>query len=335
MPKTTMPPALAAMVGRGAIRDHDVLELRRAIYTDGVVHPEDAEWLFLLDEQIRDKVPGFATLFIEAMTDRLVWQTHPEGHIDAHNAEWLIARISADGVVNTDTQLELLVHLLDRAASAPPSLSAFALRQVAIAVVEGSGPLADGRCLTPGVIGLPEVEMLRRILYAYAGNAALGISREEAEVLFDLNDRTREAANHPAWSDLFVKAIANFLMAARGYPSPTREEALRRAAWVDEETPGVGGMFSGMMQSLLTGGLRGVWQSYGAGNETVAAERNARFEAETTVAETVTADEVKWLADRIGRDGTLHANEKALLDFLREESPDIHPSLRTLIDTAA
>ena len=40
-------------------------------------------------------------------------------------------------------------------------------------------------------------------------------------------------------------------------------------------------------------------------------------------------------ADRIGRDGVIHANEKALLKFLSDESPDIHPSLRTLLDTAA
>jgi hypothetical protein len=53
------------------------------------------------------------------------------------------------------------------------------------------------------------------------------------------------------------------------------------------------------------------------------------------VAEVVTSDEVRWLADRIGRDGVIHENERALLVFLREESPDIHPSLRTLLDTAA
>ena len=34
-------------------------------------------------------------------------------------------------------------------------------------------------------------------------------------------------------------------------------------------------------------------------------------------------------------DGVIHENERALLRFLKEESPDIHPSLRTLLDTAA
>jgi hypothetical protein len=329
-----LPESVRAMIARGRITDEDVLTLRREIYGDGIVHPADAELLFRLDEDIAENSPSFKALYVEALTDYVVWQRAPEGHVSEDNADWLIARISQNGRVKSDTELELLVAVIDKAHSAPGRLSAFALKQVAAAVVDGEGPLAAGRALTPGVIGLAEVEMLRRILYAQGGSRPLGICREEAEVLFDLNDRTREADNHPAWSDLFVKAVANFLMTARGYEPPTRQEALRREAWVDGATPGVGGVFTGMMQSLLTGGLRGVWRAYRSDVD-VAAERNDAFEESTRAAEPVTADEVKWLADRIGRDGQLHRNERALIDFLREESPDIHPSLRTLIDTAA
>jgi len=49
----------------------------------------------------------------------------------------------------------------------------------------------------------------------------------------------------------------------------------------------------------------------------------------------VTAEEAEWLARRMGRDGALHQNEKALLRFIRDESPAVHPSLQTLIASAA
>jgi hypothetical protein len=49
----------------------------------------------------------------------------------------------------------------------------------------------------------------------------------------------------------------------------------------------------------------------------------------------VSEEEARWLADRIGRDGRLHANEKALIAFLREESPSIHPVLGELLARAA
>jgi len=37
----------------------------------------------------------------------------------------------------------------------------------------------------------------------------------------------------------------------------------------------------------------------------------------------------------MGRDGVLHDNEKALLRFIRDEAPSVHPSLKSLIAKAA
>jgi len=46
----------------------------------------------------------------------------------------------------------------------------------------------------------------------------------------------------------------------------------------------------------------------------------------------VDSAEAAWLAERIGRDGVLHENEKALLKFLKEESPNIDGALQPLLD---
>ena len=49
-------------------------------------------------------------------------------------------------------------------------------------------------------------------------------------------------------------------------------------------------------------------------------------------AEPVTQSEAKWLSERIGRDGVLHENEKALLVYLNEEAEHIDPLLQPLLD---
>jgi hypothetical protein len=310
----------------------DVTELRRAIYHDGAAAAGEVEQLFKIDETAGEHDRSWPEFFVTAVTDYLVEQVEPHGYINERNADWLIERISSDAVVKTATELEVLVKALERAKSSPERLSAFALNQVKKAVVDGEGPLACDRALTPGHIGRPEVDLIRRILYAFGGHGNVAITHAEAEVLFDINDHTAEAENDPSWSDLFVKAIANFMMAASGYAVPTREEALRREEWLDSAPGGVGEFFSRM----AAGGLRGMLNAYRQpGSEEMWAERNGRTKAAIATAEVVTAEEAEWLARRIGRDGMLHANEKALLRFIRDEAPSVHPSLNSLIAKAA
>jgi hypothetical protein len=63
---------------------------------------------------------------------------------------------------------------------------------------------------------------------------SIAVTRPEAEVLFDINDAIGDPQANPAWTDLFVKAVTNVVMAASGQAVPTREEALRRDAWLIE-----------------------------------------------------------------------------------------------------
>lgn len=334
MSKTGLQSSMADIAARGTVAAEDVLALRRSLFGDGVITGTEAGWLIDLDEAVADPVQAWSDFFCEALVDYVVRQQSPSGYVSEENAAWLVSAIGRDGVVRTATELELLVKVLETATSSPVSLSAFALRQVAVAVIDGEGPLSRGGQLRKGVIGRDEVDLLRRILYAFGGDQAIGVSRQEVEVLFDLNDRTAETENDPSWSDLFVKAVVNFLMATRGYVVPARDEALRREAWLDAPTPGVSGLFGAMLGDVLASGLRNVWSVMKA-EETQTGLRTAEYEREIRAAEIVTSEEVRWLAERIGRDGVIHENERALLRFLADESPDLHPSLRTLLDTAA
>lgn len=307
-----------------------IAEIRARVYRDGVVDPEEVETLFQLDEQSDRHDLEWTQLFCEALTDYLVFQQSPEGYISQSNAEWLVARISRDGMVKSDTELELLIRAMERAKSSPAFLSAFALEQVKKAVLQGEGPAACGRVLEPGRVGRVEAELVRRILYAFGGEGNVAVTRSEAEVLFDINDAVADADNDSAWVDLFTKAVANCLMAACGYQVPTRDTALRRETWLDEDSGGV----ANFLGRMVSGGFQGIFGAYSE-PEDAWAERNAEQAAVQSEAEVITQEEADWLVTRIKRDGMIHENEKALLRFIGEESPVIHPKLKTLISEAA
>jgi hypothetical protein len=311
----------------------DVLELRKLVFRDGVVASKEAQALFGLNETCKDQCAEWQAFFIEAITDYIVHQAKPAGYVSAKNADWLIEAISHDGKVETRTELELLVRVLEVAKFSTERLVAFALSQVKHAVVEGTGPLAHGADLTPGVIEKGEVDLLRRILYAFGGDGNIAITRLEAEVLFEINDAVATARNDPSWNDLFVKAIANFVMCASGYQAPTREVALRQESFLDRADADIGGF---MARMASTGGrelLAAYRQSVDIDADWEA--RNQWHDACARRAERCDNVEARWLAERIGKDGRLQENEEALVRFIKETSPSIHPELQPLLEKVA
>jgi hypothetical protein len=232
--------------------------------------------------------------------------------------------------VDTACELELLVKALERAKLSPVGLVTFALQQVKTGVLEGDGYIGESRKLEPGVIGEAEVDLVRRILYAFGGDGNIAITQQEAAVLFDLNDATSEVDNHPAWSDLFVKALANFLMAASGYEVPVREEALRREAWLDAPTAGVGSF----MSQMLAGSLDAIWDAYQHGTVDGEPARSVETSGTIEFVPRVTAEQARWAAGRIGQNGQLHENEAALINFLKSRQAYLHPKLFPVLDRA-
>lgn len=324
----TMPERLSTILRSGRIEADDALAVRQTIYQDGHVGPREAEWLFTLNSACREQDAAWHTLFVEALTDYVVHQMQPSGYVTEDNACWLMARLDHNGHIESATELELLVNVLDKAASCPPRLSAFALSQVKQAVLTGEGPLRADRHLAPGRVTAGDADLLRRVLYAAGGQQHIAITREEADVLFDINDQTDADANDPAWHDLFVKAVANHIMFASGYTVPSREAALRRDEWLNDTNVSMGGFFARM-----AGGLRDVLGLYVAPGSHTTGER--MLQMTSAMAESVSEDEARWLADRIMQSGRITAPEAALLAFIRDESPDIHPALKPVLDKVA
>ncbi|SFV28633.1 hypothetical protein [Hyphomicrobium facile] len=314
------------MLKRQTIGLSDILLLRRVFYDDGIISADEAEILFALNNACNAYHPEWPEFFIEAITDYIVYQEAPRGYITADNGHWLIDRVSRDGKIDTKTELELIVNVIDKARWAPVSLVKFALEQVKHAVVDGAGPLRDGKALQAGTISEGEVDLLRRMLYAFAGDGNVAVTRAEADVLFDIDEAISASAPNPAWTDLFVKAIANVMMAASGYAVPSREEALRQEATLEEpeEQTSVLAALLSMVQSNLAS-VQDAYHDQTAEERALARLEHQRIEIITH--EEITEAEATWLVSRLGRDGRLSPSEKALVSYLNQESPRIHPVL--------
>ncbi len=316
-----------ALIAKAHIDEDDVLMLRRSMYGDDhSISQYEADALFRLNDSC-EGAKAWSDFFVEAIVDFVVHQAEPTGYMSDKNAAWLIDRVSQSGVVKSATALEALVKAMEAATTVPDALEGFAMAQVKNAVLSGAGPLRSDETLEAGRIGRGEVELLRRVLYACGGDAGVAISRLEAETLFDINDAVTDAMKEPAWLDLFVKANANYLMAVRGHRALSRDEVLRREAWLDDTDAGVGQFFG----KILAGGLRGVLDAYDQDD----AGRAATLSAEAATAEVVTEDEAGWLVDRIGKNGEINEPERALLMFVKAEAPNIHPRLQPLFDQVA
>jgi hypothetical protein len=314
---------------RGTITDTDVQRLRSLFYDDAHISREEAEALFSLNNTCLDNDASWPEFFVEALCDYLINEVEPKGYLTGANADWLIQRIAQDGIVNSETELELLVAVIEKARWCPERLVRYALEQVEHAVIYGAGPLRSGAHLEAGRVTDGDVDLLRRALYAFGGEGNIAVTRSEAEVLFRINDATCDADNAPAWEELFVKAIANAVMAASGYKVPTREEAMRREQWLEQRGDLSAGAF---VAAIGRGGLKGIRAAYA--QQTPEERAIARLEQqriEIITNEEVTGGEVEWLVDWIGRDDQLTRNERALLAFLKAESPELHPSLEPLL----
>lgn len=331
---------------RGSIRDSDVLAMRRAFNENGVISTSEAEALVSLNTACRVTDASWPKFFIEALTDYIVHQTEPDGYIVADKAEWMVERISRDGRVKTNTELELLLNVLDAARWSPPSLAAFALGQVRDAVISGVGVTRAGQMLGKGTIGQSEIDLLRRILYAFAGDGGIAVTRTEAEVLIEINRALTPGRSSPAWTELFVKAVGASVLASLGHHLPPREEMLRIEVWAkDADARGAGALLADaaslgedggsarerigrFLGRMVAGGATGVWSTFRMqSSEERALSRLERQRLEIVTNEPIDDAECQWLTERLGTGGKLDANEIELLAYLQRESPMPHPEL--------
>lgn len=311
---------------RQTIEFDDILLLKRVFYEDGVVSSDEANLLFSLQQGCSVQHADWPDFFVEAIADYLIIQEQPRGYLTAANANWLISRVSRDGKIRSKTELDLVLNVLEKARWAPASLSKFALEQVKHAVLTGGGPLRRGKSLAAGKISESEVDLLRRILYAFGGDGHVAVTRAEADILFDIDEAVAGSPPNAVWTDLFVKAIANVMMSASGYAVPSREEALRQEAKLDEDDDEQTSILFSLL-SMVHANLSSMQDSYH--DQSVEERALARLEhqrIEIITNEKIAEADPSWLVGRLGRDGRLTPSERALVSYLNHESPRIHPT---------
>jgi hypothetical protein len=330
MDRLEVPKTIRAIAEKGHIDADDVLGLRRRFYDDGAVRSAEADHLFWLNDACAAACPQWHGFYVEALTDFFVNQRRPRGYIDEEGAEDIAARILNDGRVRSASEMELLVSIIEKARSVPEKLIVFVIGEVRVSVLEGEGPIRGGLRLEPGVIADAEVDVLRRVIYGMASEGNVKVTRLEAELLFDLNDSIVGAENHAGWAELFVDAIANYVMAAELWAPRPAEDVARHEAWLEQREGALG-----FMRRLARSGIGGALDALKCDADGEAAMRRAAREEEIAGAAMITAEEAEWLARRIGRDGTIHDNERAVLRRLSARAGELHPAIRELVEKVA
>lgn len=307
---------------KDSMSEDDVLAIRRAFGGDLTFSPAEADHLFDLNS-ITDKPDSWAPYFTSVLAAYVDDREAPQDYVSDSSATWLIGKISEDGLVETETELKLLLNVLKTAHHVPDVLQKFALDQVSHAVISGTGHVS-GKTLSPGTMGEAEVDLLRRVLYAGSSQGGVGITRTEAEAVFDLNDATSGRDNHASWQTLFVNVIANYLMVIAAPVVPTPAEAMRRENWLKEETGTRKRTSLDMIRSF-----KALFEQRADAKNDDGSGGYSNLKADAvTQAERIDLSEAQWLIDRLMADGVRDDNEAALLRFIQAECPDIDAVLQ-------
>lgn len=195
---------------RGRITAQDVEQLRGEAFAKGVASAEDAKALFELDAGCAKKDASWNGYFVAALTDYYVRRTEPKGGVSHDQAQHLIGNVLKDGRITRETELELLLGLIENAENSPSDLTHVALKAVWDSVTDPDSALYDREC-TAAAIGAADVAVVRRAVGARA-DGAVQVSRPVAELLCDLNAATAGSANDAGWSPLFVESVAAHLI---------------------------------------------------------------------------------------------------------------------------
>lgn len=317
----------------GKIGESEINALRRHVFMDGTVCKLDLKTLFEIDRHRRAHDPAWSDLFCDAVVQHVLEETPPQGYLSEENAAWLIEAIGEKRDAHTDTELEALTRIVEKARQVPPAFAAYVLRQIKNAVIYGDGPLRQGDRLTPGCVGEPEMRLIQRVLWGAGAEGHLAVSREEAEVLFDIADATAGNANAPRWNDMFARAVGNYLVGATGRQAPSREEAIQ--LW-HTDFDGLFAKWTGRaFMAAAAAEMKKVPNIFGTTAsedlEATSAELNLAREKAQIAAAKLEGARADWLVDRIRRNGTVTGPEAALLDFIRREASDLAGEIAALI----
>ena len=311
----------------------DAAALRRSIYDKGSANRTDLAGLIALGNQAGDD-PAFIALVADVARDAMALDVDPRGYVSEDDADWLTARLGDGGGLNCRAEFEALKAVIGHAASVPPSLVAFAVREIEQAILTGRRGPFGGVEHEPGVVTAEDVDALRLFCFAPTAGAACHVDRATAEALFDIAHATATAANDPAFANLFARAVGNYLLGGVFVEAPSRAAELEHERQMDRRES-FGSFLSGLAGGLLSPSAADGRKSVDQLAEERYFEENEDARARLEAASGVDAGEAGWILAHLTRGGDLTAAEKRLLAFLRDESTSTPPEIVALFDRAA
>jgi len=202
----------------GKIDDAEVEKIAAVIYDpageDGAgVSKNEADLMFDINDAVtgKDNSPGWKPLFVEAVTKHVLEDAATPGVVDVDECNYLIDRIGRDGIVDK-TEMALLINVVSHAQSVPDALNEYILDSLKAAVLED------------GVISAEECTQISTVIYGTGSLDGVGVSREEADFMFEINNAVSGKSNAPEWTDLFVEAVCKHVLEDETSPGVVDEE---------------------------------------------------------------------------------------------------------------
>lgn len=326
-----------AMTGGGGLDPAAAMALRRAIYAkDGVTRDDLALLLTRGRAAGAEACAEYADLLAEAAADLLVRQADPPGYVAQGDADWLTGQLADGGGLSCRAEFTMLIEVLRKAVSTPPSLGGFAVREVEKAIVSGRRAATGQADHAPGVVTSADVEALHNLVFASTEGSSLHVTRELAEALFDIAHATVGAPNDPGFDDLFAKAIGNYLMGLSFRWTPTAAEAREHAQWASHATR-FADFFSRMVEQPLArrfGSASAATRSVDQIEEQMFAQENAADASALEDAGAIGPSDADWVIAHLTRGGPLCSAEQKLLGFLAQEAASMPPPLRALVENS-
>jgi len=303
-----------AAAADGRITAEELLALRREGWGDGIITRAEAEALFVLNNALQHRSEEWCDFFVEAIGEFVLNGTPPRLQCSEEEAEWLIAQIDHDGVVESMVELETLVRIIERAENTPDRLKNYVLKQVEREVLTGTGPTRCGGQLSATHISAAECRIIRRVIFASGGHGPAAVSRYDAEMLFRLKDETLAEENAAEWDDLFIDGVANYLKGFTLQNAQLSHDRKRELeAFVADNKATVGRFMGRVVREVPRVGNH-FGKVFGK-----KAATGPDYEALASAGEVVTDYESEWLEAMIAADGEVDELESRLIARIAAE----------------
>lgn len=291
----------------GVVSPEELLSLRQLGWGDGKIYHGEAEAIIELNHAIENPTNEWVDFFVEAISEFVLNGTEPRGMCDEGEARWLIDALDRDGKLDSMSELELLVRVVERAQNAPEVLKQYALRQVENAVLKGTGPTRHGGELADCHVSEAECGLLRRLIFASGGLGAAAVSRFDAEMLFRIKDATLNDENASAWAELFVDGIANYLKGFQLSNAQLSHERVKELeSFIADNKANVGRFFGAMAREMPQVGNH-FGKVFGKN------DKGQRYVEAQAAGNIVTDHEQEWLDNMIDADGEIDDLERLLM----------------------